>query len=206
VTWVLGPIAGNPFGYGNLSLSEKCANPIEYYFYRARYYEPGVGRFTQMDPLPMKDRYLFNLHNYVYANNNPIRYIDPYGLQADEGGLPHSIADCIATLRKQVEAFHPASTAAAIPRIVMPTVAGCGVGAYIGGVVLSIPASVIGCVVGFGAGLAGNWAWSSAEEAAFGNAVMAQFKNCVENSKNCSQCPKCTPEFAEALFKMIYQH
>jgi len=75
VTWILGPIAGNPFGYGNPSLSENSANPIEYYFYRARYYEPGIGRFTQRDPLG----YLGGSNQYSYTENNPIVWNDPFG-------------------------------------------------------------------------------------------------------------------------------
>jgi RHS repeat-associated protein len=78
VTWVFGPIAGKPFGYGNPSLSEKCANPIEYYFYRARYYEPGIGRFTQVDPSD-------SMLGYYYASNNPLSYYDPYGLYVVSG-------------------------------------------------------------------------------------------------------------------------
>jgi hypothetical protein len=47
----------------------------DYYFYRARYYEPGVGRFTQRDPLN-DIRYA-----YAYAGNRPTMFVDPWGLR-----------------------------------------------------------------------------------------------------------------------------
>lgn len=46
------------------------------YYYRARHYDPTLGRFLQPDPLGYVDG--FNL--YAYVGNNPINYWDPYGL------------------------------------------------------------------------------------------------------------------------------
>jgi hypothetical protein len=43
-------------------------------FLRARYYEPGTGRFLAKDPIIRK-------HPYLYAGGNPIRFIDPTGLE-----------------------------------------------------------------------------------------------------------------------------
>ena len=43
-------------------------------YLRNRYYDPGVGRFISEDPI----RYGMNW--YVYANNNPLKFIDPSGL------------------------------------------------------------------------------------------------------------------------------
>ncbi|MFH0791533.1 MAG: RHS repeat-associated core domain-containing protein [Candidatus Omnitrophota bacterium] len=45
------------------------------YYYRARYYDPAIGRFLQADPLGIDEE-----NTYTYVNNNPINYIDPYGL------------------------------------------------------------------------------------------------------------------------------
>lgn len=42
------------------------------YFYRARYMDPKTGRFLQEDPI-------WNVNNYIYAEDNPVNFIDPYG-------------------------------------------------------------------------------------------------------------------------------
>ena len=46
------------------------------YHYRARYYDPNVGRFTQEDPAGE----LGGLNLYAYAASNPLRFTDPTGL------------------------------------------------------------------------------------------------------------------------------
>ena len=60
------------------------------YYPRARYYAPGIGRFTQMDPARSGD----NL--YVYCGSNPILNKDPSGLMfptnaADTAKYPGAI-------------------------------------------------------------------------------------------------------------------
>jgi RHS repeat-associated protein len=46
------------------------------YYYRARYYDQGSGRFLSEDPIRFKG----GLDFYSYASNNPVRSKDPYGL------------------------------------------------------------------------------------------------------------------------------
>jgi len=46
------------------------------YFYRARYYDPKVGRFLSEDPI----RWRGLVNNYSYARANPVRWRDPFGL------------------------------------------------------------------------------------------------------------------------------
>ena len=41
------------------------------YYYRARYYNPEIGRFLQTDPVG---------YGYVYCGNNPVGWVDPSGL------------------------------------------------------------------------------------------------------------------------------
>jgi RHS repeat-associated protein len=47
------------------------------YYYRARYYLPGVGRFTSEDPV----RYAGGRNFYVYVGNDPTSLLDPLGLK-----------------------------------------------------------------------------------------------------------------------------
>lgn len=49
-------------------------------YLRARYYDPTIGRFLSQDPLGVG-------HPYVYASDNPVRYVDPSGLCHEETGL-----------------------------------------------------------------------------------------------------------------------
>ena len=44
-------------------------------YYRARYYDPRIGRFTQRDPLGFID----GVNRYVYVANTPVNAIDPSG-------------------------------------------------------------------------------------------------------------------------------
>jgi RHS repeat-associated protein len=46
------------------------------YYYRARYYNPHIGRFMQTDPVGYAD----GINWYAYCGNNPLAYVDPSGL------------------------------------------------------------------------------------------------------------------------------
>jgi RHS repeat-associated protein len=74
--------------FGNLTASTgSISNPFRYtgrvldaetglYFYRARYYDPSIGRFLSEDPI----RFGGGINFYRYVQNNPINLIDPLGL------------------------------------------------------------------------------------------------------------------------------
>jgi len=49
------------------------------YYYGARYYDPGLGRFITRDGELGSIRYPRTLNRYTYCFNNPIKYIDPDG-------------------------------------------------------------------------------------------------------------------------------
>ena len=48
-------------------------------YYRARYYNPGVGRFVSEDPIPLYDRNLSEENAYTYVANIPISQKDASG-------------------------------------------------------------------------------------------------------------------------------
>ena len=47
------------------------------YYYRARYYDPTAGRFISEDPIGFAGG---DVNLYRYVQNNPVMFIDPYGL------------------------------------------------------------------------------------------------------------------------------
>ncbi len=75
----------DPFG-NTTSSGAASSNPFQFtgrendgtglYFYRARYYNPNIGRFISEDPLGFKG----GINVYSYAENNPITHTDPLGL------------------------------------------------------------------------------------------------------------------------------
>ena len=75
--------------YGNVAATGTATgitNPYQYtgreadsaslYYYRARYYSPGMGRFISEDPLGFGGR---QLNFYAYVGGSPIDYTDPSG-------------------------------------------------------------------------------------------------------------------------------
>jgi len=56
---------------------------IGLYYYRARYYDPNVGRFLSEDPNDQGSLY-DNPNLYDYVENNPANWIDLLGLQTSK--------------------------------------------------------------------------------------------------------------------------
>jgi len=76
--------------YGQTAVSDPnfIANPYMFtgrrfdyetglYYYRARYYNPYIGRFLQTDPIG----YSAGMNLYAYCGNNPLSFVDPLGLE-----------------------------------------------------------------------------------------------------------------------------
>jgi len=74
---------GSPSGY-HLTTKDNHTDVGLYYFYQ-RWYDPLLGRFTQVDPVRSVNR-------YVYCKNNPANRTDPSGLMTEE--------DCSEVLNK----------------------------------------------------------------------------------------------------------
>jgi RHS repeat-associated protein len=73
----------NPFKYvGRYGVMDE-GNGIDYI--RARYYSPELGRFIGRDPMAGNDGDSQSLIRYVYALNNPVRFIDASGYSPLEG-------------------------------------------------------------------------------------------------------------------------
>ena len=73
--------------YGNPTANSTVGNPIRFtgrwydaesglYDYRARVYDPKIGRFLQRDPWGYWD----SMNLFTYVNNDPINWLDPFGL------------------------------------------------------------------------------------------------------------------------------
>ena len=70
---------------------------IALYYYRARYYDPKVGRFLSEDPIG----FLGSNNFYTYVENTPVNRIDPRGLASSSSGCCNQdwltcMANCLA--------------------------------------------------------------------------------------------------------------
>ncbi|MFE1631348.1 RHS repeat-associated core domain-containing protein, partial [Brevibacillus reuszeri] len=70
----------NPYQYSGEPYDEKTG----FYYLRARYYDPKVGRFISEDTYKGAVDNPLTLNRYSYVHNNPIRYFDPTGNKAVE--------------------------------------------------------------------------------------------------------------------------
>lgn len=90
-------LAYSPFGSTSVNTRRKAVasrqftgqiydNSTGYYYYRARYYDPTIGRFITPDNV-VPNLYLTQAANpYTYAYNNPVNLVDPTGNAPDDEG------------------------------------------------------------------------------------------------------------------------
>ncbi|RZL20402.1 MAG: hypothetical protein EOO89_00310 [Pedobacter sp.] len=65
----------SPFKYNGKEFDEETGN----YYYGARYYDPKWSIFISVDPLAEK-----TFDSYAYCYNNPVRFVDPTGMQGED--------------------------------------------------------------------------------------------------------------------------
>ncbi|KZE54406.1 hypothetical protein AV540_26370 [Brevibacillus parabrevis] len=56
-----------------------------FYYLRARYYDPKMGRFVSEDTYKGQVDNPLSLNRYTYTHNNPLRFVDPSGHVVEEG-------------------------------------------------------------------------------------------------------------------------
>lgn len=69
---------GNPY----LFTGRRWDSATLQYYYRFRDYDPVLGRFLQTDPA----KYIDTMNLYAYCGNNPVNWIDPWGLCGEKNG------------------------------------------------------------------------------------------------------------------------
>jgi len=66
---------------------ESSGSETDAYYYRARYYDSNVGRFTSEDPIGFRG----GINRFRYARNSPALYIDPLGRTTFQGGVTFGV-------------------------------------------------------------------------------------------------------------------
>ncbi|MBI4301917.1 MAG: hypothetical protein HY664_04880 [Chloroflexi bacterium] len=69
---------------------------LAYYYLRARYYDPAIGRFPSKDLVPAPPQRPQALNDYAYVGNDPTNLVDPSGLWC-----PKNLRDCIPSPYRQ---------------------------------------------------------------------------------------------------------
>ena len=132
-------------------------------YYRARYYDPAIQRFTQRDPIGIAG----GINAYAYVGNNPISFVDPNGeaLLNAAGGIYGAFAGAIAG---GIAGYNNAKGGSSVT---FSTVTGILGGAVAGGVVGAALQPHLSASIGATAGLAVSSMVASAAGTVVTNAI-----------------------------------
>ena len=114
----------NPFRY----CGEYYDKETQTIYLRARYYNPSQGRFTQEDPI--RDGYNW----YAYCSNNPIMFVDPYGLAPNWSKLANSLLTITVGVLSLAAVVSTGGAATPIVALGLAATATAGVGCVVFGV------------------------------------------------------------------------
>jgi RHS repeat-associated protein len=74
------PAANDDLGSFTGHIDDDATTDMNLTYMQARYYDPGAGRFTSVDPVTFLDTgEPSQLNRYMYANNDPVNVLDPDG-------------------------------------------------------------------------------------------------------------------------------
>jgi RHS repeat-associated protein len=88
-----------------LGLASQLFDPSGLYYMRARWYDPGSGRFLARDPVRGDAASPMTLNAYAYAAADPIRLSDPTGMR-----WANDTTDCASPTCEETMAVAPASS------------------------------------------------------------------------------------------------
>jgi RHS repeat-associated protein len=79
---------------------EEASNGVQYF--GARWYEPELGRFLSVDPVPFHEGNMFTFNRYAYANNNPYKFMDPDGREVVQVGASFTLPEVLGVFQKLI--------------------------------------------------------------------------------------------------------
>jgi RHS repeat-associated protein len=112
-----GAFGDTTYAWGNLPntyryTSRNFDSETGLYYYRARYYDPEIGRFLSVDPYHR----FGSINSYLYTLNSPTVLRDPKGTQ-EEGPDDYEAEEVILEREREKEALEPVTPEATTPSV-----------------------------------------------------------------------------------------